>query len=196
MALIKCNECKKKVSDTNEHCIHCGNNIYNQIKNQEYKKHEKINKEKITKLKKENKLCSKCKNEEIEIDDLCKYCYKKKKYRKLRLPILLLLIIPLFLQDYTIGLVMFLLGIVSLIVINILIKNVDYDKENNNYNDFYNNAENYNGVVLISILLPIVGIIIYAINVGKNKNLATSAIAGSIVGFIISSIVVLYLLST
>lgn len=51
----------------------------------------------------------------------------------------------------------------------------------------------YLGPKIISFLFPIVGLIIYAVNVGKNDRLANDAVLFSIVGGIVFSIAAIFI---
>ena len=67
MALIKCNECGKKISDTSKKCIHCGNPIIKEI----------ICSECGIKINYEGKVCKNCGNKLINEKE--KVDIKKKK---------------------------------------------------------------------------------------------------------------------
>lgn len=52
----------------------------------------------------------------------------------------------------------------------------------------------YRSAAIISFIFPIVGLIIYAVNIGSNKKLARSCIAPVIAGIVISAIIIIMVL--
>ena len=56
------------------------------------------------------------------------------------------------------------------------------------------NIENYAGATIISFLFPLIGLIIYAVNIGKNDELAKSCSKWALIGLVVGTIVVAFII--